>query len=305
MKKIVVGYDGTEQAMDALHFGADLRRATGAELVVAPVDEIEPMWGDFNLEKLNENRSEYFRRMFDEAAEHLGDSAFERVVASGSASAALHQVAENERPDVLVIGSTHRAGSAKVLPGATGNRLLSGAPCAIAIAPKGYATTSSQAGVRRIGVAYDGQHESDLALDAAIDLARQSAATLRLVAVSPSPVDIGHGRGGGGSAYAFVDYLARHLDERLAEGMSRVPAETSSSTVIRQGRVAEVLIDEAKDLDLLVMGSRGYGPVRRVLLGGVAHKVMQAAPCPVMVVPRSAEKATRKAESHRVTEILV
>ncbi|MBJ7348576.1 MAG: universal stress protein, partial [Thermoleophilaceae bacterium] len=42
-------------------------------------------------------------------------------------------------------------------------------------------------------------------------------------------------------------------------------------------------------VDLLVVGSRGYGPVNTVLLGTVTGKLMRQAPCPVMAVPRSAE----------------
>jgi nucleotide-binding universal stress UspA family protein len=50
-----------------------------------------------------------------------------------------------------------------------------------------------------------------------------------------------------------------------------------------------VLADQAADADLLVTGSRGYGPLRRVLIGSVSTPLMHSAPCPVMVVPRTAE----------------
>jgi nucleotide-binding universal stress UspA family protein len=42
------------------------------------------------------------------------------------------------------------------------------------------------------------------------------------------------------------------------------------------------------EVDLLVCGSRGYGPMRRVLLGGVLRKLIRRAACPVVVVPRGA-----------------
>jgi nucleotide-binding universal stress UspA family protein len=53
------------------------------------------------------------------------------------------------------------------------------------------------------------------------------------------------------------------------------------------GDPAAVLAEASADrLDLLVLGSRDYGPVRSVLLGGVGHAVLRAAACPVIVVPR-------------------
>lgn len=287
MKKIVIGYDGSDGAKDALRLADDLRRATGAELVVSPVDEIEPYWGDFNLEQLAEDRDQYYRRMFADAAGELGGTDFIRMAGKGSAPAALEQIAEGEDAGVIVVGSSHRAGLAKVLPGSTGDRLLAGAPCPVAVAPKGYAERDDGE-IRHIGVAYDGQHEASLALDAAIDLAREIAGDLRLIAVLDGPRQ-----------------LSGYFTERLEEGEKRVPDGLGSSSVIREGDPAEQLADEGKNLDLLLIGSRGYGPVRRVLLGGVAHKVMQSATCPVMVVPRSAEKATHKAESHRVSDIVI
>ena len=41
-----------------------------------------------------------------------------------------------------------------------------------------------------------------------------------------------------------------------------------------------------RDVDVLVCGSRGYGPIRRVLLGGVAARLIRRAAAPVVVVPR-------------------
>lgn len=295
MKKIVIGYDGSEEAKDALRLAADLNKATGAELVVSAIDEIEPYWGDLNLEQLNESRQDYFQRMFAEAADQLGDSSFKRVVGTGSAPAALEQIAKTEDPDVIIVGSTHRAGMAKVLPGSTGARLLSGSPCAIAVAPKGYAK-SSDGEIRHLGIAYDGQHEADLALGVAIDLARAVAGDLRLIAVNQNPSQISAGQVG-----ALRDYYS----EKLAAGVATVPEGIGSSSAMLEGDAAEELAKEGENLDLIVIGSRGYGPVRRVLLGGLAHKLMKEATCPVLVVPRGVEETPPKAESHTVDEIVL
>ncbi|MGH2973909.1 MAG: universal stress protein [Solirubrobacterales bacterium] len=52
------------------------------------------------------------------------------------------------------------------------------------------------------------------------------------------------------------------------------------------GPPAEVLVEHSQQLDLLVLGSRGYGPVKSVLLGSVSSHVLRNAQCPVLVAPR-------------------
>ena len=303
MRTIVTGYDGSDEAKDALRLGSELCKATGAQLVVASVDEIEPYWGDLNLEQLDESREHYFARMFGEAAEQVGDT-FARVTGAGSAPPVLEQIAEAKDADAIVVGSSHRAGMSTVLPGSTADRLLSGSPCPVIVAPRGYAKEPRRP-MQHIGVAYDGQHESDLALDAAIEMTRLVGGDLRLIAVNQDPTQISRGRGRAITPEAFVATLDGYFREHLDEGLKKIPVGIGSSSVIRVGYPGEELAKEGARLDLLVIGSRGYGPIRRVLLGGTAHKVLAGATCPVMVVPRSSEQASGHVETHEASSIVI
>lgn len=56
------------------------------------------------------------------------------------------------------------------------------------------------------------------------------------------------------------------------------------------GSPARELADEAEHLDLLVTGSRGYGPIRRLMLGSTSAKLVHHAPCPVLVLTRHADE---------------
>ena len=67
----------------------------------------------------------------------------------------------------------------------------------------------------------------------------------------------------------------------MADGVDTEPQ-------LLHGEPAEALSEAAGDLDLLVLGSRGYGPVKGTVLGSVSARVMAAAPTPVLVVPRGA-----------------
>lgn len=272
MSGIVVGFDGTEEAYDALQLAERIRTATGAELLLAVVDENAPPIGDAG--GYWEYQQNYFAEMARRAVEFLGHRDFGRRTASDSAPAALQQVAESDDADLIVLGSTHRGQVGRVLAGSVGERLLGGAPCAIAIAPKGYAGgIHPSLGV--IGVGYDGGEESRIALELAADLARGSDSSLRLIGVAPD------------------DAGARaEIEEELAVAAGRCGGVETEAKLLR-GDAAPALADQGVELDLLVLGSRDYGPVRTVLLGGVSREVLRTSPCPVVIVPRSA--ATREA----------
>jgi len=267
MSGIVVGFDGTEEAYDALRLGERLRSAVGEELIVTVVDENAPPVGDSG--GYWEYQQNYFAEMGRKAAEYLGHRDFSRRTASDSAPAALQQVAESEAADAIVLGSTHRGQIGRVLAGSVGERLLGGAPCAVAIAPKGYAG-GAHPSLGIIGVGYDGGEESQIALVEATELARGSDSSLRLIGVAREK----------GDAPARME---AELDAAVAR-CGDVPADPK----LLVGDAAAALADQGVELDLLVIGSRDYGPVRTVLLGGVSREVLRIAPCPVMIVPRSA-----------------
>jgi len=67
---------------------------------------------------------------------------------------------------------------------------------------------------------------------------------------------------------------------------------TAIETRLVEGAAASVLADEAADADLLVVGSRGFGGFRELLLGSVGRQCAEHAPCPVLVVPSQAVPAT-------------
>ncbi len=82
--------------------------------------------------------------------------------------------------------------------------------------------------------------------------------------------------------------LRDHFAARLAAAASGCTTEGEIEEVLEEGDPAEALAARSAGLDLLLLGSRGYGPLRRVLLGGVAGEVIRRASCPVVVTPRSA-----------------
>jgi nucleotide-binding universal stress UspA family protein len=98
-----------------------------------------------------------------------------------SAAAGLHEEAVARSAALVVLGSSNRSVLGRVLPGGTADRLLSGSPVPVAVAPHGYADRETVCDL--IGVGFDGSPEARQAAEWAADLAKRGGASLKLVAV--------------------------------------------------------------------------------------------------------------------------
>ena len=78
----------------------------------------------------------------------------------------------------------------------------------------------------------------------------------------------------------------------LDEAAVAAPAGVNPRTLLLYGVPGKAIADACEGIvDLLVTGSRGYGPVQRALMGSVAEALMEGAPHPVLVLPRTAAAA--------------
>jgi nucleotide-binding universal stress UspA family protein len=210
-----------------------------------------------------------------------------RAIANRSPAEALYGVAEREQAMLLVVGSTHRGALGRVLPGSVGASLLHGAPCGVACAPRDYATRSEHR-LRRVGVAFDGSPEAWTALESGIALAERLRAAFTVLAVAEPPA---YGYATSLSALTAGEYQTYEQEAKrraLDSAVSRVPADLAVEARLMNGDAGALIAQASADFDLLLLGSRGYGPLRRTLLGSVATEVMDSAECPVLVLPRGA-----------------
>jgi nucleotide-binding universal stress UspA family protein len=95
-------------------------------------------------------------------------------------------------------------------------------------------------------------------------------------------------RGGGLATSSFNDVLRRRLEQELREATSALGPDTDATRAWSTGTRMSAARASA-DLDLLVVGSRGYGPLRAVLLGSVSTPVVRSAQSPLVVLPRGAD----------------
>lgn len=199
-----------------------------------------------------------------------------------SPAAGLHRTAEKEGASLIVVGGSSRSRLGRVLPGGTAERLLAGAPCPVGIAPRAYARDRD--GIVFVGAAFDGSSEAFGALDWAASLARAIPAHLRLLTVNqplpPATVPAAAGLPLGSVNEERRKELARQLTE--AEAAVRDDGLEVTGALL-DGDAAAELAKATVHLDLLVLGSRGYGPLRAVVLGSVSNTLVRTASCPVVV----------------------
>jgi nucleotide-binding universal stress UspA family protein len=277
-RTIVIGFDGSEESRDALELGGRLARLEDASVIVVAC--LPHSAADLGEEEFTGRLTADSGPLFAEATRALaGIDVSTLALGSRSPAEALHDVAEAEQAEAVVLGSTHRGALGRIRPGSVGERLLDGAPCSVVVAPRGFARRE-HFGLGVVGVAYDGTEESRIALAEGRRLARDLGGTLRLIrAVEPAS--------GGDRAGAGRGEERRRLEQEAAAIKDGFDVES----VLVEGAAAAALANQGVELDLLVIGSRGYGPLRRTLLGGVSAEVMRTAPCPVWVTPRGAGSA--------------
>jgi nucleotide-binding universal stress UspA family protein len=279
-RRIMVGFDARPPARDALALGEHLAEASRAKLVLATVFP-------YHHQGLGHEEFDFLRRDGNQllgapVVERLGEQAVEAVwVANQPPSLALQKLAEDQRADLIVLGSSGRGPIGKVIASGTAQLLLSEVHCAVAVAPLGYSTRHPTK-LRVIALAYDGSEESKAALQVAVRIAEQEPAQLRLISVNdgPSSVDrVDHGSGlRSGSHQAALD-----------EAIKALPPGLEARAELFSGEAGRQLTEQVeRDVDMLVMGSHGRSPGGRVQLGSVSARLLAGASCPVLLVPTGA-----------------
>lgn len=290
--EVIVGYDGRDPALDAVVLGRLLAEVGGVPLSLAIALPYDPLL--VGLEEYESGLEQDSKRLLERAQPYLEGVEFEtRAYGGESPARLLNDLAEREGAEVIVLGSTHRGAIGSLVPGSVAERLLAGAPCSVAVAPRGFAERERPK-LGAIGVGFDGSEESRGALRVAAELADASGAALRMFAIveppglaSPEAAWMATSVLGGGD-WDVESKRERRLEEAVSEALASLPDGIDSSHELVGGDPGTILIERSREVDLLVIGSRRYGPVRRVLLGDVSERVVRNASSPVVVVPRGA-----------------
>lgn len=276
-KNVLVGVDGRPNGRDAIALASRLvdpaGRLTLAHVhtgALRPVHAVTPGM-------LDDERSESHELLERERSSASVSAELVSVV-SATPGRGLHQQAEELGADLLVVGSCSHGAFGRVMLGDDTRGALNGAPCAVAVAARGYAEHPSP--LARIGVGYDESPESTAALAMAREVAAPTRASVNVLEVVPI------------ATYAYTGMMppaiGESIDALLKEANDRMKQLPDVEGEAVYGLTGEELASFGDRVDILVVGSRGYGPMKRLVLGSTSDYLQRHARCSLLVLPRVA-----------------
>jgi nucleotide-binding universal stress UspA family protein len=268
---VVVGIDGTDAGRDALALGQTLAPRS-IQLALAHVRVLEaPARRGYNSASAVRTREDSIQLLAAER-EHAAAAADTLSVLAPDVGSGLVDVAESRGADLLVIGSSRRSAIGRVLVGDDARAVLHRAPCAVAVAPRGYGKCAKT--VEVIGVAYDDSAQANVALAHAWALSRQTGA--KVVACHVIALDA-HG----------VDVFA-------------APVVEDAEVSVAVGTSGEQLAAFSESVDVLICGSPNNGIVRRVALGNTSDYLSRHCACPLIITTAAVQEPARTVPSDRL-----
>ncbi|ALU38685.1 universal stress protein [Kocuria flava] len=287
--QIVVGYDGSENSDRALDWAVREAAATAAPLRVVvsmgrPVAVDPSLYGPF-LEAIEEEADKVAATAVGRAREQGVEAV--AVVERGDAAGVL--VEESRGAAVLAVGRRGRHGVRGRL-GSVSAAVAAHAACPVVVLPEGWDPGAAP----RPGTAFDGRvvvgvdrlGRDNPAVQAAARWAEDHGLGLVLLTVIPEALSMP-------TASADLDRAVREQLVGPAQAMvDQVAAAVRAdrpgldvTTAVLSGAPTERLVDAGRPAALLVVGSRGYGGFRGLLMGSVSQAVLNDGRGPVMVVP--------------------
>ncbi|MER7332215.1 MULTISPECIES: universal stress protein [unclassified Micromonospora] len=283
--EILVGYDGSPDASVALEWALEEAGRSGRPVRLAYVFEwvtvagwvgpgIAPgIWPD---EAARRQVEELVRKAATEAADAHPELTVTGEVFDGPTAVVLQE--RSARAGLLVLGTRGHGGFGGLLVGSTAVAVTAHAHCPVVVV-RGEVAAGGRTGQVVVGV--DGSECSLVALGFAYEQAAARGLPLQVLrAWHPGP---GQRPPSGPEAREAAAVDRAELDEPLAR-WSRTFPDVQVAVQVAEGSPASLLVDASRNASLVVVGTRGRGGLRGMLLGSVSQQLIQHAHCPVAVV---------------------
>ena len=285
--RIVVGVDGSAHARQALRFALAEAALRDARVDVVGSWEVPPLAAtgvgmipafDLLRTELADSASEVLSRELAEVADAAAGVEVEQHLAQGDAAGVLVEAAAGA--ELLVVGSRGRGGVTGTVLGSVSRACLHHAPCPVAVVHDTRPTERS-----RIVVGVDGSPGASAALEWACAEARLRDVGVYAVCAYDEPWGIASlGMSSAAAVAELRTALAADAEGALDAAQAAAPEGVGVTGEAVQGAVGPALVSESDGSALLVVGSRGRGGFKSLLLGSVSQYCAAQARGVVVVV---------------------
>jgi nucleotide-binding universal stress UspA family protein len=304
LQRILCTTDFSEASNRSVVFGQLLAQEFGATLYVCHIIDLSSVaiYGEFQVDPVGQQ--ERIRVDAEDQLQQLLGSLpvqWESIIEVGQPSEEIGRIVEEKQIDLVISATRGRTGLKRLILGSVTERLMRSLTCPLLVvrskdpAPPDPSAQSIPLGKILIGCDFSG--DSRLAVEYGLSLAQEFEAELHLVHVIAPPTYPEFLKTGASAAHGIQDQVLSDLLTQKLQDL--VPGEARNwcrlHTALLEGPPYQELIDYAdrQSMDMIVMGMRGHGLVRTLLLGSTTDRVVRHTPCPVLVVSsRSGEQAS-------------
>jgi nucleotide-binding universal stress UspA family protein len=278
--KILLATDDSGDAELAATTAVSLAKSTGSELHVVHVWRPVPsVHFDALIRQEMEREAQEILDEQVKKIEGLGATVAQAHLREGSTYEEIVAFAEEIEAGLIAVGSRGRGRIRRLLMGSISDALVRHATCPVVVVRWKPVVFPA-----KILLATDASEEATLAFQTAADLSERTGSELHVIHVGEVPLVYHPERHGYGAEYEEQEREARQLLEAQVERIKGAGV-TVAQAHLRMGRADEEIVVLAEELgaDLVAMGSRGLGGVRRGLMGSVSDSVVRHAHCPVLI----------------------
>ncbi|MGA7563006.1 MAG: universal stress protein [Desulfobaccales bacterium] len=279
LEKLLVCTDESQDSQGAITAALNLAKAAGCQVFLLQVlsfiplyemqapDLLPPPMINLELQAAQEAAVRTRLESWREKAAEMGVRLETRIRTSASPYEGILEEAEAVQPDWIIMGRHGLTGLSRLLLGSVTARVIGHSPFSVLVVPQGAALE-----FKRVLIAADDSPFSVAAWQEALSITQRMGSQLTAITVAASDSEV---------------KAANQVVQRL-EAEARLRGVPLTAAVLPLGHPYEAILQmaQAKNINLIVVGSHGRTGLRRLLMGSTAERVIGQAPCPVLVVKK-------------------
>ena len=293
--RILCATDFSNYSNRTIFYGNLLAHEFGAKLYVCHVIDLSSVaiYGEFQIDpvgqqdRIKQDAEEQLQRILGELPIQ-----WESIINVGQPAEEIARIVEEEKIDLVISATRGRSGLKRLILGSVTERLMRSLSCPLLVVqgkdPEKQEKPAESIGLDKILIGCDFSNDSKLAIAYGLSLAQEFEAELHLAHVIAPPVYPEFIKTGSAAVHGVQDHV---LNDLLTEKLEKlVPEEARNwcrlQTILLEGPPYTELVNYAdrNEIDMIVMGLRGHGLVKTLLLGSTTDRVIRHTPCPVLAV---------------------